>query len=324
MFIIMSELTRAIQETAQKLLQNKEVELVVGFAEGSLPLRNTPCFVRQPEEAQRLVWGYGCENNLANYLRQRPEKVAVVAKGCDSRSIVELIKENQIDRNKLVVIGVPCRGMIDRKKVTRLLAGKELLEAEIRDGQVVLKGKEFSESVPLEQLLHDTCLTCQHPNPVLFDIMMGEPVPVKEADSFVDVANFEVKAPAEKRAYLIQELSRCIRCYACRQACPMCFCEECFVDCSMPQWLSKSSLNVQDNVFFQAVRALHLAGRCVDCGACDRACPMGIDLRTLTRKMVKDVQELFGYTAGVSLDQKPPLAAPINTTSPATFNQDGR
>lgn len=311
----MQDITKAIQETAQKLLQNKEVELVVGFAKGSLPLRYTPCFIRQPEEAQKLAWGYGCENNLATYLRKRPEKLAVVAKGCDSRSIVELIKENQINRGNLVIIGVPCHGMIDRKKVTRLLAGRELLEAEVKDNRVLLKGKNFSESVPLDQLLYDSCLTCQHPNPVLYDIMVGEPLPVSEKDTFTDVANFEAKAPAERRSYLLQELSRCIRCYACRQACPMCFCEECFADCSMPQWVSKSSLDVQANLFFQAVRVLHLAGRCVDCGACDRACPMGIDLRTLTRKMVRDIQELFGYTAGISLEEKPPLAAPIKTAT---------
>ncbi|MGB9904030.1 MAG: Coenzyme F420 hydrogenase/dehydrogenase, beta subunit C-terminal domain [Desulfotomaculales bacterium] len=304
----MQELTRAIQEAAQKLLQNKEVELVIGFAEGSLPLRNTPCFVRRPEEAQKLVWGYGCENNLATFVRRRPEKVAVVAKGCDSRSIVELIKENQIDREKLVIIGVPCRGMLDRKKIGRLLAGKELLEAEVNGGQVLLKGKGFTETAPVERLLHDSCLNCRHPNPVLADILLGEPVPVREAG--VPDAAVQAMAPEEKRAYFLKELSRCIRCYACRQSCPMCFCEECFADCSVPVWLSRSSLNVQDNLFFQAVRMIHLAGRCVDCGACDRACPMDIDLNVLTRNMVKDVQEVFGYTAGVSLEEKQPLAAP--------------
>ncbi|MGB9802417.1 4Fe-4S dicluster domain-containing protein [Desulfofundulus sp.] len=309
----MLELIKAIRETAQKLLQEKEVELVLGFEEGTLPLRNTPCFIRQPEEAQRLVWGYGCENNLANYLRNRSEKVGIIAKGCDSRAILELIKQNQISREKVVIIGIPCQGMIDRKKVNRLLAGRELIETQINADKIILKGRDFVEDISIDNLLHDSCLTCQHPNPVLFDIMLGEPASVKYSDN--NIASFETKTHEEKRAYLFQELSRCIRCYACRQACPMCFCEECFADCSTPQWLSKSSLNVHDNLFFQAVRIIHVAGRCVDCGACDRACPMGIDLRTLTHKMVKDVQELFGYTAGVNLDEKPPLAAPVNPTT---------
>lgn len=308
-------LTDAIRETAQRLLSNNEVELVVGFADGSLPLRSTPCFIRRPEDAQSLVWGYGCENNLSNFLRRRPEKVAVVAKGCDSRSIVALIKENQINREKLIIIGVPCQGMIDRNKVNSLLAGKELLSAEVNDGQVQLKGRDFLENVPVEELIHDSCKTCTHPNPVLYDILLGEPVPVKGTDLILsNEAEFDAKSPAEKRAYLQDELSRCVRCYACRQSCPMCFCEECFADCSAPEWLSKSSLNVSDNVFFQAIRAYHLAGRCVDCGACDRACPVGIDLRTLTHRMVKDVREVYDYNAGVSLEEKPPLAAPISIT----------
>ena len=315
MLIKMQDITKAMQEKARELLQNKEVELVIGFSKGSLPLRYTPCFIRQPEEAEKLAWGYGCENNLAVYLRKRPEKMAVIAKGCDSRSIVELIKENQVKRENLVIIGVPCRGMIDRQKLSRLLAGKELREAETKDGLVAVQGKDISASFPLDQLLYDSCLTCQHPNPVLYDYLLGEQVPARGSDTFADVAGFESRPPAERRSYLMKELSRCIRCYACRQACPMCFCEECFADCSMPQWVSKSSLDVQANLFFQAVRVLHLAGRCVDCGACDRACPMGIDLRTLTRKMVRDIQELFGYTAGISLDEKPPLAAPIKTAA---------
>ncbi|MGB9825296.1 MAG: 4Fe-4S dicluster domain-containing protein, partial [Desulfofundulus sp.] len=243
----------------------------------------------------------------------RSEKVGIIAKGCDSRAILELIKQNQISREKVVIIGIPCQGMIDRKKVNRLLAGRELIETQINADKIILKGRDFVEDISIDNLLHDSCLTCQHPNPVLFDIMLGEPASVKYSDN--NIASFETKTHEEKRAYLFQELSRCIRCYACRQACPMCFCEECFADCSTPQWLSKSSLNVHDNLFFQAVRIIHVAGRCVDCGACDRACPMGIDLRTLTHKMVKDVQELFGYTAGVNLDEKPPLAAPVNPTT---------
>ncbi|OAT80286.1 Coenzyme F420 hydrogenase/dehydrogenase, beta subunit C-terminal domain [Desulfotomaculum copahuensis] len=303
----MPELAGAIQEAARKLLEEKKVDVVIGFAPGTLPLRSTPCFVHRPEDAAGLTWNRSCENNLANYLRKRTDKVAVVAKGCDSRSIIELIKENQINRENLVIIGVPCAGMIDRKKVDRRLAGKELLAAEESGDSIVLKGDGFTETIPVNELLHDSCLSCRHPNPALYDLLVGELLPEKGGDDFADVAAFEAKAPAERRAILTEEFSRCIRCYACRQACPMCYCEECFVDCSTPQWIGKSS-DARDNMLFQAVRVLHSAGRCADCGACERACPMGLSLRNLTRKMVKDVQELFGYEAGANLEDKPALA----------------
>jgi len=303
----MPELTGAIREAAKKLLDEKKVDVVIGFAPGSLPLRSTPCFVRRPEDAAGLLWNRSCENNLANYLRKRSDKAAVVAKGCDSRAIVELIKENQIDRENLFIIGVPCTGMIDRQKVARKLAGRELLAAEENGDNVILKGRDFSETVPAAELLHDSCLSCRHPNPVIYDLLVGEPLPEKEGVDFSDVNAFEAKSPAERRAYLTEEFSRCIRCYACRQACPMCYCEECFVDCSTPQWIGKSS-EAQDNLLFQAVRVFHSAGRCADCGACERACPMGLKLHLLTRKMVKDVQELFGYDAGVNPEEKPALA----------------
>ncbi len=304
----MQKLTEQIKDTAKKLLEEKKVDVVVGFAQGSLPLRGTPLFARTPEEADKLVWSRGCENNLANYLRKREDKAAVVAKGCDVRSIVALIKENQINRDNLYIIGVPCDGMIDRKKVEKLLDGKEVLEAIENGNSLELKGKGFTKTVDVKDVLHNSCLDCRYGNPVIYDELIGEPIPAKGDDDFADIKEFEAKSPAERRNHFVQEFSKCIRCYACRNACPMCYCEECFVDCSTPEWISKSATNVQDNILFQVVRVFHSAGRCADCGACERACPMSISLRVLTRKLVKDVKELFDAEAGVSMDDKPALA----------------
>lgn len=303
----MSKIAAAIQEAARKLLEEKKADLVVGFAGGSLPLRSTPCFIRKPEEAAGLIWDYTCENNLANYLRKREGKVAVVAKGCDARSIVTLIQENQINRENLYIIGVPCSGMVDRAKVEEAVDGRDILEVEEKGDVLVLKGKGFSREVALAGLCHDTCKTCTHGNPVICDMLAGEQVPAKPGDNFADVAAFEALPPADRRAAMAAEFSRCIRCYACRNACPMCYCTECFVDCSTPVWVQKAP-DVDDNIMFQAGRVFHSAGRCADCGACDRACPMGINLRGMTRKMVKEVKQLFGSEAGLSLEEKPALA----------------
>ncbi|SFR06638.1 4Fe-4S dicluster domain-containing protein [Desulfoscipio geothermicus] len=304
----MQKLTAQIKDAAKKLLEEKKVDLVIGFAEGSLPLRGTPFFARTSEEADKLTWSRGCENNLANYLRKREDKVAVVAKGCDVRSIVALIKENQINRDNLYIIGVPCNGMIDRKKVNAMLGGREVLAMEENGDTVVLKGKDFSETVNITDLLHSSCQDCRYGNPVVYDELMGELLPEKGEDDFADVKEFAAKSAAERRAYLAKEFSKCIRCYACRNACPMCYCEECFVDCSQPEWIGKSAANTEDNILFQVVRVFHSAGRCADCGACERACPMGINLRLLTRKMVNDVKELFNAETGVNMDDKAALA----------------
>ncbi|MEW5995826.1 4Fe-4S ferredoxin [Desulforamulus profundi] len=298
--------TENIKETAKKLLADKKVDLVVGFAQGSLPLRNTPYFARTPEEAENLIWSATCENNLANFVRKRPEKVAVIAKGCDVRAIVGLIKEGQINKDNLTIIGVPCEGMVDRKQICELVGCKDILEVNDTGAELVLKGKDFEKTVAKADVLFGSCKTCQYNTPVLFDELIGEAVPAREAD-YADIEAFEAMSAEERNAFIAKEMEKCIRCYACRQACPMCYCTECFVDCGAPAWIGKSAASVDDNALFQAVRVFHLAGRCVDCGACERACPMGIKLSLLNRKMVKDVKELFGAEAGVSLEDPPAL-----------------
>lgn len=312
----MQNLSSVIQDTTKKLLEEKKVDLVVGFAQGSLPLRSTPYFARTVEEAGSLIWDEYCENNLANYLRKREGKTAVVAKGCDVRAIVALIKENQINRDNLYIIGVPCQGMIDRKKAAELVAG-EILAAEIAGDEVILKGQSFEQKAPKAELYYDTCIRCAYGNPVIYDELVGEELPAKEA-SFAEVEEFEAKSTEERAAFLQTEMEKCIRCYACRNACPMCYCQECFVDCSTPQWLSKRANSAKDNLIFQGVRVFHQLGRCADCGACERACPMGIKLSILTRKGVKDVKDTFGYEAGLNPDDKPVLNE-FNPEDPQPF-----
>lgn len=303
----MQNLAPAIQKAAKKLLDEKKVDLVIGYARGSIPLRSTPCFVRNAKDAKKLIWDYTCENNLANYLHKFTGKVAVVAKGCDARSIVALINESQIERDNVYIIGVPCEGMIDPVRAAEAVDGKEILEAVQQGDKILLKGKIFTKEVSLADLLHESCVVCRYGNPAVYDELVGSPVPEKPADDFADVAEFEALSPAERREILAREFSKCIRCYACRNACPMCYCSECFVDCSSPSWIKKTP-DVDDNMMFQAVRILHVAGRCADCGACDRACPMGINLSRITRKMVREVKDLFGYEAGLKVGEKPALA----------------
>lgn len=304
----MENLSKAIKEAVQRLFEEDKVDLIIGFEEGSLPLRTTPCFARNAQEAEKLIWNSGCDNNLSVYVPKRKGRIGIVAKGCDSRSLVGHLKEKQIERENLVIIGVPCQGMVNRKLLEKKLGDRELSGIEEKPEEIVLKGDGFEETVKKSELLPDNCKTCKHKNPVLYDILIGEKVEEgKEADEFEKIKEFEAKTSDERWDYFSQEIKKCIRCYACRNACPLCYCKECCVDSSQPQWFGKS-IELSDSQVFHLMRAFHTTGRCVDCGACMRACPMEVDLRFLNKKIEKDVRGLFSFEAGINPDEPPPLA----------------
>jgi formate dehydrogenase subunit beta len=308
----------AIRDVAKKLLDEKRVDLIIGFEKGSVPLRSTPCFVRSTSETARLIWNANCENNLARYLPKTKERVGIVAKGCDVRSIINLIKEKQITREQVFIIGIPCKGMIDRRKIEAKLDGREIIETEEKDNTIILKGRNLEEIIKKEEFLHNSCQTCTHRNPVIYDVLIGDKVVEDQAvDEYREVREFAAQSPDERWQSFSEELSKCIRCYACRNACPFCYCQKCFVDSSQPQWIGKTT-NLSDTTIFHIMRAFHIAGRCVNCGACDRACPMGIDLRRLNKKIEMDIKELFHYESGISLEGAPPLAT-FNPDDPQEF-----
>ena len=295
-----------IREISGRLLKEGTVDMVIGFRKGTVPMMNEPCFITMPEDATQLIWDSHCGINLANYLTDRTEKIGIVAKGCDSRNIVVHLIENKIKRDQLYIIGVPCKGMVD-KRVLKSMIQEEIVDVTEDETSVTLKGRSSTETVAKADVLQNNCRTCIHRNPALFDECVADSVEEQTGiDRYADVAKIESMSPEEKWSHVDELLSECIRCYACRNACPLCYCPTCFVDESKPQWVGKSQ-DPTDVKTFHFLRAYHCAGRCTDCGACERACPVGIKVRTFTRKLERDCLDLFNWEAGLSLDERPPL-----------------
>ena len=314
----------ALQKAATELLAKKAVDLVIGYGR-STGGDVVPLFVSRPEDAKALEWNHHCTYNMVRYLTD-PEvvgspgtgkgagtssgddasgkaRVAIVVKGCDLKSLVVLLSENQVRRDLLTVIGMPCTGVADQT------------------GTLLAKCEECPPDV-------------YNPPKALCDLVIGEPVqragggsPVKsgarnaaehdrdgrpnsddQPATYGDVEEIDALNPAERRALWDGYFARCLRCYACRNVCPLCYCKECVFDQHDPRWVSPAAA-VASNRSFHLIRAYHLAGRCVDCGECERACPVGIPLRRINRKAAKVVEESFHFRAGLDPQAKSPLVA---------------
>lgn len=303
----MIEYGEKIREIAKKILEEKKIDLIIGFKKGTIPMMTEPVLIKDGQNLDQLYWDSFCNMNLANYLPKREEKIGIIAKGCDSRNIAVHIVENQIKREQLYIIGVPCKGMVDRRKINSFLADKEAREVTESDEDIIVKGEGFEHTLKKGDYLQDNCTKCMHRNPVIYDDIVGDLVEEREEpDPYDDVKDIEEMGSEEKWGFFSNLIKDCTRCYACRNACPLCYCPTCFVDESDPQWVGKS-IDSTDTVTFHILRAYHCAGRCTDCGACQQACPMDINVRLLTRKLNKDALDLYNHEAGLSIEERPPL-----------------
>ena len=315
------ESEQRLRDEAKALLEQDKVDYIIGFEPGSLKFTTTPLITKDKDSVDRLVINSFIVNNLSEYLTELKGRVGIVVKGCDSRSIVSLIQDNQIKREDIVILGVPCPGIIDLSKVEELV-GKERDELDdvTRDGDKVVvtvsgEKKEFLTS----KVLFNNCLGCEFPTPEEYDILLDKsdpPISDKTA-SEKGIETLKEMSQEQRWDFWRKEFDRCIRCYACRNICPACFCDRCFVEESEPQWIAPVP-RWQENLIFQIIRNIHVAGRCTDCGGCERACPVGIPLRSLTREMYDLTDELFHFKAGMDKEAAP-LMTHYDVTDPEDF-----
>jgi ferredoxin len=267
----MEAITENIRREARRLLQEEAVDVVIGYQPGWDGVQPVPVFVDQAAEVDKLVYNERCTHNLAKYLVGREGYLTSRFRPSD-----------QIVRVALVALPATLRAIVALLREYQFDRA-DLILLGIVDGTPV----GIEPDVEVGRIAADTA---------------------KEEQIRAQTEELDGMSLAERREWWREQFSKCIRCYACRQVCPFCYCEQCIADENQPQWIERSP-SLWNNMGWNLIRAYHLTGRCSGCGECDRVCPVEIPLRLINSRMLDEVEAAFGFVPGRDPDAEPALAA---------------
>lgn len=252
--------------------------------DGVLALRRTdagtaPHLFRQGDDLSGLVLEprYAMGKIISLLQKRYPEAhFGIVARACDARALVEMAKREQVDLERVHLLAVACN----------------------------------SEEA--------TTCACADPSPALEDwpaaTLIG--TPVKAAPPNPLVAEYADKSLEERQTFWRQQFLKCVKCYGCRDICPVCFCESCALE--DPLWVEPGILSPEFPMF-HLIKAMHMANRCVACRQCELACPAHIPLTVLYDLIRQDVEALLGYVPGADVSTAPPISL---TFTDAPFQEE--
>ncbi|MBQ9700187.1 MAG: 4Fe-4S dicluster domain-containing protein, partial [Lachnospiraceae bacterium] len=281
---------------AKELLADGTVSRVLGWKAGDMSYNPEPAYFNSAEELDNFVYDGFCGANLSKYMIEASKlegKTLVFLKPCDTYSFNQLIKEHRVDREKAYIIGVGCKGKLSVEKIREQgIKGIESIEgAAMTDPCDTLTVKTLygDKTCTYTSAMLERCHVCKGKEHMISDEVMLESRDTKDAERFAQVEAIEAMTPEERFAFFQKELSKCIRCNACRNVCPACSCRKCVFDSTKYDTAQKANVTSFEEKMFHIIRAFHVCGRCTDCGECSRVCPQGIPLHLFNRKFIKDI-----------------------------------
>lgn len=318
----MQEFMNQMIDRAKELLADGTAARVLGWKKGDLGYNPEPAWFEKEEDFKDFIYDGFCGANLSKYMIEASKldgKTVVFLKPCDTYSFNQLLMEHRVKREKAYIIGVGCSGKLDINKIqAKGIKGIKTIEEELpavtdegeaADGGTLridtIYGKK--ECVRSEVLL-GRCHVCKGKVHQVYDELIGESIGTTDEERFAEVERIEAMSPQERFEFFKGELSKCIRCNACRNVCPACSCRKCVFDSNKFDSAQKANADTFEEQMFHIIRAFHVAGRCTDCGECSRVCPQGIPLHLFNRKFIKDIDAFYGeYQAGAATDCETPL-----------------
>lgn len=301
----------AIINKAKQLLADGTVNRVIGWKRGEFIYDITPAVFETAEEIDAgFVYDDFTSANVSKYLvkeSRKEGKILAFLKPCDTYSFNQLVKEHRVVRENVYIVGIPGGPKLDIEKIkakgitgiTNVVNDNYTLKIETVYGE---------ETMPFYEAVLGKCADCKSKKHVVYDELIGDEGDVLESNRFDMVEKLENMTAQERFDFWREQLSKCIRCNACRNVCPACTCEKCVFDNPASSVENKAPSDSFEENMFHIIRAFHVAGRCTDCGECSRVCPQHIPLHLLNRKFIKDINSLYGeYQAGADTTSRAPL-----------------
>jgi len=364
----------AVTSLLKFALESKKVDAVVGVkARDGNRYDGIPVLITDPKELIETAGSLHCTSpNIARFLKEYLDgassmKIAVVAKPCDAKAIIELAKREQINLDNLILIGLNCTGTLPSAKAKTIFREEfgvdpsDVVSEDIEDNELIIRLKDGSEKkkslAELEEKGYgrrENCRRCETNIPVMADIACGKWGTTDKKSTFIEVcsekgsqfvedaieagyikveqpsdaaidtrkkkdqaaielaqqwqekdfASLEKMSNDERFNYWSEQFSNCIKCYGCRDACPICYCKDCILEADR-SFVPPGE--VPPNMLFPMVRITHVMDSCVNCGQCQDACPMELPLSRLIFLLSKKIGAIFKYEPGTDATEMPPL-----------------